>query len=113
MTCEMMSIISSIYDFPLITGESHMLLSPVYYEGKVIYDGYMTSFSMTYIFTCGTKEMNEKLKFVHLKISHTTKKKKKKIEDRSCKIKKKVTCTFLFCVYFICTVDFELILTKS
>ena len=52
MNCEMMSIISSIYDFPLITGESHMLLSPVYYKGKVIYDGYMTSFSMTYIFTC-------------------------------------------------------------
>ena len=111
MNCEMMSIISSIYDFPLITGEFHMLLSPVYYKGKVIYDGYMTSFSMTYIFTCRTKEI--KLKFVHLKISHTTKKKKKKKKDRSCKIKKKVTCTFLFCIYFICTVDFELILTKS
>ena len=63
------------YDFEL---GSHMLLSLVYYEGKVIYDGYMKSFFMTYIFTCCTKEMHDKLKFVQLKISHMTQKKKKK-----------------------------------
>ena len=63
------------YDFEV---GSHMLLSLVYYEGKVIYDGYMKSFSMTYIFTCCTKEMHDKLKFVQLKISHMTQKKKKK-----------------------------------